>query len=463
MLLIALFSATSCKKSFFDINKDPNNTEAATPKWILPAGIASSCYVIGGYYQNLGGFWSQHYAQSTSASQWLSLETYNLDESDFDLQFRSLYSGALMDFESIKKSTLETQDWSYYTIATLTQSYTFEVLADLYDEIPFSEALQGLNNLSPHYEKGIDIYDSLFRRINFALAQDLTLPSVSKVGTEDLIFNGDMKKWVQFANTLKLKMYLRFVNVAPDKYKSEIQALLAENNFLVTPAAMTAFKDEENGRNPFYETFMDRLAGNVAASKTLLDTIKNFGDPRLSAIYIPAETGGVQVGIGQGRYKEDQTIFGNYKNLSSPNVTGLSPVYLFTVPEVYFLIAEAQLRYGSTASAEINYINGIKASFDMLKVPQDSSLYSDSTSPYYYNGLPSIIFQKWIAAANTTAIESFFDKNRTGYPEHFKQSPVSVFATGITPQRLLFPLTERKSNANTPPRVNVDVKVWFAK
>lgn len=454
---------TSCKESFFDINTDPNNPATATPKWILPSGIAGSCYVIGGYYQNLGGFWSQHYAQATSASQWLQLEMFNLDESDFDRQFNSLYNGPLMDFESIKKTTLASKDWSYYTIATLMQSYTFEVLADLYDQIPFSESLQGLEKLSPKYEKGIDIYDSLIHRINFAINQNLTANTVSKVGTEDLIFSGDMDKWIQFANTLKLKMYLRFVNIDANKYKAEIQALLTENNFLLTPACMTAFKDEENGRNPFYETFMDRLAGNVAASKTLIDTLINTADPRLTAIFIPAEASGIEVGIGQGRYKEDQSKYANYKNLSTPNVTGLSPVYLFTVPEVYFLIAEAELRYGSAANAETNYISGINASFDMLHVTQTPSMYNTPSSAYYYNGLYSIMLQKWIAAANTTAIESFFDKNRTGYPSNFVASPVSVLTPGATPQRLLFPETERKSNPNTPKRVNLDTKVWFTK
>lgn len=72
-----------------------------------------------------------------------------------------------------------------------------------------------------------------------------------------------------------------------DKYKPQVQALLTENNFLTSSATMTAFKAEENGRNPFYETFMDRLNGNIVASKTLVDTLKSNGDNRLNSIFIP--------------------------------------------------------------------------------------------------------------------------------------------------------------------------------
>jgi hypothetical protein len=260
-------------------------------------------------------------------------------------------------------------------------------------------------------------------------------------------------------------LYLRFVNVEPTKYSTEIKALLAENNFLDVPAAMTAFKAEENGRNPFYETFMDRLAGNVVASKTIVSELASSGDPRLDAYFIaPVDKKGKklpQVGLGQGRYKADAATYATIKNLSTPNLTGLAPVYFFTVPEVYFMMAEGEARYGTAALAQQDYANGIDASFAMYKIASKPELYA-ATGPYAYNGLESIITQKWIAAVNTTAIESFFDKNRTGFPNNFVTSAVSSIGNNL-PQRILFPDSERKSNPNTPQRKAVEERVWFAK
>jgi hypothetical protein len=275
-----------------------------------------------------------------------------------------------------------------------------------------------------------------------------------------------MSKWVQFGNTLKLKIYLRFVNTDLQKYSSQIKALLAENNFLTTSATMTAFKLEENGRNPFFETFMDRLNGNIVASKTIVDVLKGSGDNRLDAIYNPPLNAAgnplPQIGLGQGRYKADATIYPTIKNLSTPNVTGLSPVYFFSLPEVDFLVAEAEFRYGTAANAEANYTKGIQDSYALFNVTPQPELYAVG-GPYAYNGLESIITQKWIAAANTNAAESFFDHNRTGFPTNFVVSAVSSLQANRFPQRLLFPDSERKSNPNTPARKTIDTPVWFAK
>lgn len=470
-VLFTVLTLFSCSEDFFDINTDPNNPATVTPRLVLPSAIAGSAYVIGGYYHHLGGVWSQHYTQSTAASQWVNLEEYSLTEGDFDTQFQSLYSSALEDYEYIRTESEKKQDWSFYMIATLMQAYTFNVLADLYGDIPFSEALKGVGTLTPKWDSGETVYDSLLNRIDAALNHDFAASSVSVVGFSDIVFGGipgkeakasdQINDWRRFANTLKLKMYLRYVNKDPNKFRDKIAALLAENNFLTKDAKMIAFKNEEDNRNPFYETFIDRLSGNVAASATLLNYIKGAGDARLDALFSTPESGGQHAAIPQGFYREAQTQYASYKNLSLPKFSPTSPVYFFSLPEVYFLISEAQLRYGSAAVAEQYYKMGIDASFALLGVNPNPALYQTG-GVYEFKGLESIITQKWVAAANVRAIESFFDKNRTGFPGFFTESPVSTIGSE-TPQRLLYPDSERKSNPNTPALKRIYEKVWWAK
>jgi hypothetical protein len=462
LLLIAVVTSTSCSNSFFDINDDPNNPVNVGNEFVLTSGIAESAYNIGGYYLHLGGFWSQHYTQSTGASQWLTYDEFSLDENDFDRQWRIMYAQAMMDLQVVRDRSLASSDWSYYLTSTLVQCYDFGLLADLYGQIPFTEALKGVDNFSPKYEQGAVVTDSLIARIDKAMSQNLSATTVSVIRENDLVFQGKMDKWVKFGNTLKLKLMLRFVNVDANKYASQIQALLAENNFLNVSATMVAFKDEQDNRNPFYETFLDRLTGNVVASKTLLDTLQNASDDRLPSFFLsPVKSPGAYVGLGQGRYKADQALYANIQNLSTPNFGPLDPVYFFTLPEVDFLVAEAQLRYGTVASAQAAYIKGINDSYALQGVTAQPALYATGGA-YEYKGLESIITQKWIAACNHNACESFIDFNRTGYPNFFVQSAISSIAPNF-PQRILFPDSERKSNKNTPTRISIDVKSWYAK
>lgn len=473
LFIILTIVVAGCSKTFFDVNTDPNNPQTSSPKLTLPAATASSAYVVGGWYQLLGGFWAQHWTQSTGASQWTDWDDYSLRSDEYDRQFNELYAGALNDFEYVRKESAKANDWTYYLIATCLQSYTYQVLVDLYDKIPFTQALLGDANLTPKWDDGSLVYDSLIARINYALNQDLTVKSASNplatssaIGDEDLIFRGDMDKWIQFANTLKLKIYLRQVNARPTVTSAGVMALLSKDNFLTEDAKVTSFGKETNKRNPIYETGVDRLPGNIVASYTLLNYLVTNNDPRLDYIFTPP-TGKPQTGLEQGHYKTDAAKYPTIASLSTPLLGAQDPVYFISESESYFLQAEAQLRYGTDAAAKTQYIAGIKASEAKFGSPDSSNLY-EAGGPYEYPStgfeakLQSIIIQKWIAFANSQGLEAFFDQNRTGYPNFYSISPTNVTG-GNFPRRLLFPDAEKKSNPNTPAQVSITTKVWWGK
>lgn len=456
-LLASVLLLSSCSESFFDVNVDPNNPADVTPALALPSGLSGSAYVLGGYYLALGGFWSQHYAQAPAGSQWAEWETYNLSEDDLNRQFTLLYAGALNDYEYVRKVTAPEKNWKYYSIATLMQAYTFQVLADLYDKVPFTEALKGSANLQPKYDNGSVVYDSLLVRINDAIAKDFTSSSVETPGTEDVVFGGDITKWIQFANTLKLKMYLRYVNVDANKYKTQIVALLNENNFLTTDAKFAAFKAEQTGYNPFYNTFVDRLTGNINANKTLMDYLVNNTDPRKAKIFTASVTGANYNAVATGQSGTKDLAGKTIKDFATPTVGTVAPVYFFSKEEVLFLIAEAQARYTTAAAAEASFNAAVAASQTSLGVA------AADLKVYPYNGIQSILEQKWVAAANKNAIESFFDYNRTGFPNFFSESLTTTLQPGQRPKRLFFPDVERKTNSNTPAKVAMTEKVWWGK
>lgn len=463
--LAALIAGTllfsSCSDSFFDINVSPNDPKDVVPGLVLPAAQAGNAFVFGGYYLNLGAFWTQQYAQAPAGSQWAEWESYNLTETDFSRQFTSVYSGCLMDYQYIRDKAAATDNWKYYAIATLLQAYTFQTMADLYDQVPFTEALQDVKFLQPHYDTGEMIYDSLLVRIDDAMSKDFGYRLVENPGDHDLIFSGDMDLWQQFANTLKLKIYMRYTAIDTlsdgsdnNRYKTQIKALLAEDNFLNTDAAFKSYKKGQTTSNPFYNTFIDRLAGNVILNTTLATFLTTNSDGRLQKLYIPSATGATysSVAAGQSSIISGKTI----SNYATPAITAAYPTYFFTKEESLFLQAEAQARYESPAAAEALFLDGVKTSLVACGL-------SDVSVVYPYNGIQSIIEQKWVASVNKRSLEAFFDMNRTGYPNFLSESVSTILNAGQKPKRLFFPQSEQQTNSNTPTRVPLTTKVWWAK
>jgi len=463
--LAALIAGTlffsGCSDSFFDINESPNDPKEVVPGLVLPAAQAGNAFVFGGYYLNLGAFWTQQFAQAPAGSQWSEWESYNLTESDFSRQFTSVYSGCLMDYQYIRDKAAATNNWKYYAIATLLQAYTFQTMADLYDQVPFTEALQDVKFLQPHYDAGEIIYDSLLVRIDDAMSKDFTSPLVENPGSHDLIFGGDMDLWKQFANTLKLKIYMRYTAIDTlsngsdnNRFKTQITELLTENNFLNTDAAFSAYKKGQTTANPFYNTFIDRLPGNVVLNTTLATFLNNNTDGRLKKFFNASATGTTysSVAAGQSSVISGKTV----SNYATPAITPAYPTYFFTKEESLFLQAEAQARYESAATAQTLFLKGVKASLVACGLSETSVVYP-------YNGIQSIIEQKWVASVNKRSLEAYFDMNRTGYPNFLSESVSSILNIGQKPKRLFFPQSEQQSNANTPTRVPLTTKVWWGK
>jgi hypothetical protein len=495
LILTLLFA--SCE-SWLDVNDNPNYPDDTGYEVVLPSGITSVVYVMGGRYQVLGSLWSEHWTQSLGASQYAGIDSYDINSSSFDdNQFGELYTGALKAFEYVRKGSAAEEQWNYYLIATVMQSYTFQVLADLYDQIPFSEALAGdMNNLTPRYERGQDIYDSLIVRIDKALAKDLDRDDLKDPGKNDVIFGGVMARWVEFANTLKLKLYLRQSEVRPDIARTGIEELYAGNaDFLSADAAFDHFEDQSGQRNPLYETDINVFGGNpnLVLSRTLHSyLLENDDYSRLNLMFYTPQAGGAHKSLVQGNYNDpDEPAGTNSSSYSKPILLPREKVYLMSYSEACFLQAEAIIRYNteSYSVAREKYNAGLSAAYTRLLVLSDlTQEEKDNLIQSFVNGryrfttegspleefLERIIVQKWVSLAGVQSLETFFEHNRTHYPKVSDVLPdndlyepgsftvsVNNVTSGRFPKRLLFPESEVTSNPNTPPQMPVWTKVWW--
>ena len=479
IVFVALLASTYGCKKFLDVNENQDSVRAVGMNLQLPGAQASMAGTFGGSFHNLGSFWAQYSTQSPDAGQYEDMDSYRVTTDEFDREWSEVYTGALENLRNIKDEANATGATNYALVATLCESYTFQMLADLYNEIPYSEALAGAANTTPKFDNGADIYPEIISKIDEAIAAYEANPSTNDLSTADIIFAGDMDQWIRFANTLKLKMYMRQSYTSSPK-GAEINALLTEDNFLTADASMSSFGSGEGQRNPYYEIQVDRLGDvNNRASNTMIKFLRDSlpVDDRLDVLYMAG---------GSAHQAKEQGDFANRDissdDLSIPYYEATTPVYFITMTELHFLKAEAMVRYAAGAGAQAEYEAGIDASFAMHGLSTSSSFYG-AGNKYAYNAtgdvetdIAQIMMQKWVAMCNSQNLEAFFEVNRTqqpplstnaqGTPGNIGErtlSYASVLSGTATPRRLSVPDVEvvRNSNAPSQPANGLATKVWW--
>lgn len=457
---------TGCS-DFLDVNTDPNNPspDQISAELVLPSAQMQIAGSLGGVYSIVGGLWSQHYAQSNASSQFRNEERYALTKSSgiYQTAWVDLYSDGLIDLKIVKDKAAEEEEWNSYLQATCLMAYTYQILADFYGQIPFTEALQGKDIPEPRFDAGQDVYDGLITLIDEALAKDLTA-STTRAFPSDFVFgtlgkDAQIASWVQFANTLKLKIYMRQTFARSSVASAGVSGLLASDNFLTNGAMINVFSDVPDNSNPFFESTARDLNtdGNLRMSQTLFSWLDTNTDTRLDVHFRPGSGG--HAALAQGDF--NSAVAGTVPSIANPNPS--APFFFFSADEVEFMLAEANLRYGSGTAAQTHYENGVLAAFSRLGLNGSSLLsgvYAYPAGGSFDDKLEAIMTQKW-ASNVERGYESFFDHNRTGLPDIYTYS-VSGATSGAFPKRLIFPDRTTRINSNAPADVAITVPVWWA-
>ena len=484
LFLASLLVLTSCEDDL-DINTNPNTPEQINKGLALSAAEGSIATVVGGDLFNLGGMLAQYYTQAPSAGQYEAIDEYNMATDYANRLWSELYAGALNGLQFVKNESMEEGDTGTFLIATVLQAYTFQYLVDIFGDVPYTDALQGNENISPAPTPGQEIYADLLVKLNEALAAYENDPVDSNVAGQDLIYNANMENWVRFANTLKLKLYLRMAYTSQAN-PSAVMELINEGNFIQENAAFAAFGEAIDKRNPFYEVQIDYLGNvNTVASNSLIEFYLRNEDPRVQEVFTTNDDG-EYVGIDQGEGLLPDLGGTQANEYSRPDIGPTHPVYLMSVPESKFLQAEALLRYGDGTGVEELYNEGIAASFELYEAVDENDVLADPSEftgeggiyEYTSSGaveqdLEQIIVQKWAALANLNNVEAWIETKRTGYPQLVDpEEPAyeegrriislgSILPGGQIPYSLFYPDTEVQRNTNLTQKENLLEKVWW--
>ena len=345
-------------------------------------------------------------------------------------------------------------------------------VTDAYGPIPYTQLGTGAIHLS--YDKQQDVYTAMFKDLDKGIE---TLESLLNQGTAtyladyDNVFYGDVTKWIQFANTLRLRLALRVAYADEGQYSAEAaKALACPEGFLEVDAAL--HPGAGAWEYPIFVIEYNFNDGDAKPGATIVTYMNGYADPRRSA-YFTTGSDGAYHGVRMGAVISDD--YAKDGRLSRINCTNSDALMWMSGAESFFLRAEHALRAGETAEARKMYEAGIKKSFELRGVSLGNYLSTTSTvggfsdpvtagnsygsnltdvsvawsSQSSFEGhLEQIITQKYIAGF-PEGMEAWAEFRRTGFPKvipTLTNNSGGTIDTDKQIRRLIYPASEFQAN-----------------
>lgn len=476
-VLVLLFAITlvSCDKSLEEVNIDPNTSPTANDAQVLTAAQGYLGYIVDVDLNSNSFLWAQYYTWGIGVSIG-NAERFVAQPDDNNLYWERAYANSLEDLKFLSES----KSAAYSGVGKALQAYIFQSLVDHFGDVPYSEALRGSikdgSILTPGFDTEATIYGNLVGLVDDALTDLRSGASASTMGSDDLVYGGDISKWIKFANSLKLRILMRTSELGGND--GAIKTLISEAQFIETSSdiAQVAFQGTTGNENPMYARFTWGVGDFYFASNATINQLNSLSDPRIDAFYSKASTGTFADqfhGIDQGTIdNEPFTAPATDYSKSSPIAYAQdNSVILMSNWETWFLRAEADARYDTADDDDQAFTNAISANFSYLGVA-DPATYTGTLN--YASAanmdakLDLIGVQKWISMNGTQEDEGWIEARRFDRPASrlftngiWQTPPLSILGTGNFPSSWLYPATEMSLNPKAPSQRKITDNIFW--
>jgi hypothetical protein len=467
-ILALLIAFSSCKKDLADINKNPNAAEDPQANYLLTAAEKVSADAYWGSDNNFNS--SLLFVQHWAKIQYTDPDRYIFTNSSFTSLWNTLYGQSITNLNTIIQLPDERANVNYKQVAVILRSWLFQLLTDAYGNIPYSQAGNIAEYVTPQYDSQKDVYEGLLAELKTAVA---ALDESGNAITGDVIYNGDISKWKKFGNALRLRIAFRIADKEPDAASQVIGEVLTDAGAVISSNAEIAqltYSDAPQ-QNPVSAWFDTRDDYRIA--KTLVDKLYALNDPRLP-IFANKPTDATvtdYVGVPSGLTTTEASNLG-FAKTSRPGAYFLAPhapAVIFSYAESLFYQAEAAARGYVSGDAAALYRQAITASLNQYGITDETVIENYLNQPdVQYNAAnfkASIGGQKWIALFGE-GLEAFAEWRRLDYPQ--LTPGVSSILEGKIPVRFIYPGTEQtlngdnyKSAVNAQGTDNLTTKLWF--
>jgi hypothetical protein len=480
---------SSCKKGYFDINVDPNN-----PSTLPVQNLLTNIETDIAFQNTLGGVSGALEVLVHRITQREEPNAYVLTTGGGipGLMWNNYYISTLTNADIIIDKATTDGNFRYRGIAKIIKAFAVHQLVDLYGDVPFTEAskLFSSNIRNPKFDDDATIYPKLFTMIDEGIA-DLMNTAVNKrnPAADDVIYQGNVTKWIKAGNTLKLKMYTQVRKV--QNVTAPVTALLASPSTLISSTSdnfqlnytadnknpgVAAYAASQRGEDisPWFYEIMKGYNPNIfngivdpripyywynqlkpGQTATNDNNPTEYRDGSFVSIYFASN--GPDVGFSQQNTTTVVGLYpggGKYDNgagapINVLSATGAVPGRMITYADRLFLEAELINTGVVTGDARAVLQAAITEAFKQVDnavtlsgtgAPLISPLpataaYITSIMLAYDNAstarkLEIIMTQKWISSFGS-AVTAYTDYRRTGYPIMFDPSNPAMAPGGF--------------------------------
>ncbi len=488
--IVALFG---CKK-FLDVNVNPNTATDARADYVFTNGQNTSGAIIVGTAHQIGSDWAGLWAHSTSFTGGGELKTYQFTNQNFNL-WSGLYDN-LNDYQFVINNAAADQKEHLIGPAKVMQAMMWQRLVDVYGDAPYVEALKGSAFPYAKYSDDQFIYEDIIKVVDTAISlmKSQTWPSGE---VADIYFQGNKTRWLQFANTVKLRILMRqsFMPGRDGYITTEINKIVSEGSGFITAHVLSnpGYLKSIGKLNQFYanwgynENDVETGFRFNKLNSVLINFLKNTSDqfrlqriatPKVGGVATnPADYVGIPLGGGGSAYLE--TLVSSIGSEQIVKGDATRPLIIMSVAEAFFLKAEAAQRYNIAAlgTAQSNYEDGVRWAFRLAAATHvagataTDAQATTAANTYLASGqqfvdftastdkIRTILIQKWLALANIDGQEAWSDyrKSNGSSSGSVPTTPKSVAVSASQQElvRLYYPFIEKSTNPENYKDVNI--------
>ncbi|MCQ2374705.1 MAG: SusD/RagB family nutrient-binding outer membrane lipoprotein [Salinivirgaceae bacterium] len=430
--VLTALTMVSCK-DYLDINQDPNAITEVGNDFIFPTAEVNLAATMGVGFNINGGYAAEIYSQNAGCSNYLNYSQFQFSATNTTRSYSQLFARVLAQLDVIEKQTKEDETGTLLACATL-KAYTFQILVDAYGEIPYSEAFDATNT-QPKYDDGKDIYADIIEKLETAKANASAYDNVCNnflFSSVDKASNTKAEPWIQFANAVLLKLYMRESAVVD--VKSKVEALIAEDNFPTTNVGFDkCWSDAKGSWSPLYAEKKEITTSDITPNYALTATVAQCeSDTRLYYNYEKGAHG--MIGSISGTNLSTEMPGSKTSDFAQPKYRFNQPIWIMTLAEIDLFIAEYYATMASNMTKAEEYYNAaIESNCDLCgctAVDKVLASYKFDSS----NAIQSIGIQKWIILGTVmNGFEAWCEVRRLGYPTFEKDEKSNTFIDYKTP------------------------------